>query len=94
MATRSEQYRAETQRHPSKQSKKKASEHAAKKSRVKRKAKAHENVRAGKKATVALESGSRKSTRKSANRSKYDTNIVLRSERATKSPEARYRRKK
>ncbi len=97
MATRSEQYRAQAQRHPSKQSKKKAAEHAAKKSRLKRKLKAHENVRAGKKATVALEPRpatarpSRKSSRASANRSKYDTNIELRAERAKKSPQSRYR---
>jgi hypothetical protein len=97
MATRSEQYRAQAQRHPSKQSKKKSAEHASKKSRVKRKVAGRENVRAGKKATAALEPRpakarpSRKSSRASANRMKYDTNLELRAERAKKSPESRYR---
>ncbi len=97
MATRSEQFRAQAQRHASKKSKKKAAEHVAKKSRAKRKTKAHENVRAGRKATVALEPRSpnarpsRKSSRASANRMKYDTNIELRSERAKSTPESRYR---
>ncbi len=98
MATRSEQYRAQAQRHPSKQSKKKAANHAAKNSRVKRKVAARENVRAGKKATTALEPRpangarpSRKSTRASANRMKYDTNIELRQDRRKRSPESRYR---
>jgi hypothetical protein len=97
MPTRSEQFRANEQRHASKKSKKKATEHATKKSRVKRKAKAHENVRAGKKATFALEPKkpgarpSRKSSRKSANRAKFDTNIELRGERTKATPTARYR---
>ncbi len=97
MPTRSEQFRANEQHHASKKSKKKAAEHATKKSRVKRKLKAHENVHAGKKATVALEPRSpgarpsRKSSRKSANRAKADTNIELRGERAKATPTARYR---
>jgi hypothetical protein len=94
MATRSEQFHADAQRHPSKKSRKRAAEHAVKKARVKRKTKAHENVRAGKKATVALQPGSRKSTRKSANRSKFDAAIEVRGERAQGTPEARFRNQK
>ncbi len=97
MPTRSEQFHADAQRHPSKKSKKKAAAHAAKKSRVKRKLKAHDNARAGKKATVALEPKkagarpSRKSTRASANRAKYDSAIEIRSEHAKATPTSRYR---
>ena len=94
MATRSEQFHADAQRHPSKKSKKRAADHAAKKARAKRKAHAHENVRAGKKATVALESGSRKSTRKSANRSKFDAPIEVRGERTHATPAERHRNRK
>jgi len=94
MATRSEQFHADAQRHASKKSRKRAAEHAVKKSRVKRKLKAHENVRAGKKATVALEKGSRKSTRKSANRSKFDAPIEIRGERTHATPTERQRNKK
>lgn len=94
MATRSEQFHADAQRHASKKSRKRAAEHATKKARVKRKVKAHENVRAGKKATVALQPGSRKSTRKSANRSKFDAPIEVRGERTHATPEERYRNKK
>ena len=46
------------------------------------------------KATVALQPGSRKSTRKSANRSKFDAPIEIRGERAQATPEARFRTKK
>ena len=97
MATRSEQFHAQAQRHPSKKSKKKGTDHTAKKSRLKRKLKAHENVHAGNKATTAFESHlagkrpSRKSSRKSANRSKYDTNLELRQDRRKKSADSRYR---
>ena len=97
MPTRSEQFHADAQRHPSKKSKKKASAHAAKKARVKRKLKAHANAHAGKKATFALEPHakgarpSRKSTRKGANRAKNDTNIEIRSEHAKATPTSRYR---
>lgn len=94
MATRSEQFHAAAQKHPSKKSRKRAAEHATKKARVKRKLKAHENVRAGKKATVALQPGSRKSTRKSANRSKFDAPIEVRGERTHATPEERFRNKK
>jgi len=95
MATRSEQFHAEAQRHPSKKSRKRAADHAAKKGRSKRKLKAHENVHAGKKATVAIEKGgSRKSTRKSANRSKFDAPSEVRGERTHATPEERYRNKK
>ena len=95
MATRSEQFHAAAQKHASKKSRKRAAEHAVKKARVKRKLKAHENVHAAKKATVALEKGgSRKSTRKSANRSKFDAPNEVRGERAHATPEERYRNKK
>lgn len=98
MATRSERFHAEEQRHASKRAKKRAAEHDAKKARIKRKLHAHENVHAGNKATVALEPRpakgkrpSRKSSRKSANRSKFDTSQELRSEAKKATPEARYR---
>jgi hypothetical protein len=99
MAKRSEVFRANAQRHPSKQSKKRALEHAAKKSRLKRKLHGHANLHAAKKATFALEPRppkgtrpSRKSSRKSANRSKFDTNFELRAERKTASPHSRHDR--
>jgi hypothetical protein len=100
MATRSEAFRANQQRHRSKQAKKRAAEHAAKKDRIKRKAGAHENVHARKKATTALEAHpkgkrpSRKSTRGSANRSKYDSSIERRGEMTHATPEARFRNRK
>jgi hypothetical protein len=100
MATRSEQVHAEEQRHATKKSKKKSAEHATKKARTKRKLAAHENVHAGKKATYALESrsakgkASRKSSRKSANRSKFDAPSEVRGERNHATPEARYRNRK
>jgi len=94
MATRSEQFHAEAQKHPSKKSRKRAADHAAKKVRAKRKTKAHENVRAGKKATVALQPGTRKSTRKSANRSKFDAPSEIRGERAHATSDERYRNQK
>ena len=98
MATRSEQFRATQQKRRSKRAAKKAKEHDVKKARSKRSDHAHENVRAGKKATVALEprsakgKSSRKSSRGSANRSRADVNVSeLRGERAQASPEGRYR---
>jgi hypothetical protein len=98
MATRSEAFHANQQRHPSKQAKKRLADHMAKKDRIKRKLHAHENVHAGKKATVALElppkSGkrpSRKSTRSSANRSKFDSATEHRGGMAHASPEGRFR---
>ncbi len=99
MATRSERFHAEEQRHPSKRATKRTKDHEAKKTRVKRALHAHENVHAGKKATVALEARptnkgkrpSRKSSRKSANRSKFDTSQELRSEARKASPDARFR---
>jgi hypothetical protein len=59
-----------------------------------------EPIAAGKKATVAKEETakgkrpSRKSTRKSANRGKSDSNLTLRSERAKNAPTARAREAK
>ena len=101
MATRSEQFRAAEQRHRSKRAAKKAKEHETKKERIKRKEHAHANVRAGKKATVALEPRpakgrpSRKSTRASANRAKSDVNVSeLRAERTQATSDARYRNRK
>jgi hypothetical protein len=100
MATRSEAFRAAQQRHQSKEARKRAGDHAVKKARIKRKLHAHENVHASKKATVALEPHekgkrpSRKSTRSSANRSKFDTNTELRGERSISRPESRFQRNK
>lgn len=94
MATRSEQFHATQQRHRSKAAQKRAVDHAAKKPRLKKKLHAHENLHAARKATVALEKGkSRKSTRGSANRLKYDTNVELRGERSYATPQAKHRRK-
>jgi hypothetical protein len=56
----------------------------------------HANAKSARKATYALETHtpgkrpSRKSTRKSANRSKPDTNLELRAQRKKNSPEGRY----
>jgi len=96
MATRSELFRAQQERHRTKRATKRAKDHADKKSRAKRSEHAHENVRAAKRATVALEPRktkgrpSRKSTRSSANRMKSDVNVSeLRTERTHATPEAR-----
>lgn len=94
MATRSEQFHADAQRHASKKSRKRAADHATKKARKKREVKAHENARAARKATVALEKGSRKSTRKSANRSKFDAPTEIRGERTHATPSERHRNRK
>jgi len=94
MATRSEQFHADAQRHPSKKSRKRAADHATKKAREKRELGAHDNARAARKATFALEKGSRKSTRKSANRSKPAAPIEIRGERTHATPEERHRNRK
>jgi hypothetical protein len=93
MATRSEQYRSARERThtPNKAAKKRTQRHRAHDT--------HVNRRAARKATYALEPRvagkrpSRKSTRKSANRSKPDTNINLRSERRQRSPRMRHSRR-
>jgi hypothetical protein len=96
MATRSEQYRAAAERHGEadqsvrkRPSRSKPGSPPAKRARSKK--------AAGRKATYALEPTrarrpSRKSTRKSANRSKPDTNLTLREGRAKGSPKARARK--
>src|SRR5690349_2259547 len=97
MATRSERFHAEEQRHQSASAKKRNAAHEAKSKRVKRALHAHENRHAAKKATYALEAHSagsrpsRKSTRGGANRAKADANIELRGERARSSPKTRAR---
>ena len=101
MATRSEQYRAQEQRHRSKAAAKRAKSHAAKTTRAKKSDHAHANAHAARHATVALEPRSkqgkatRKSTRSSANRIKADVNVSeRRAEKTQASPEARYRTRK
>jgi hypothetical protein len=100
MATRSERFHADEQQHASKTAKKRQAEHSLKKGRIKRALHAHENVHAAHKATVALEPRpatgrpSRKSSRKSANRAKFDANVELRGERAKVTPSSRYRGRK
>jgi hypothetical protein len=103
MATKAERAKYEEERkHDAKKPKKKA---AAKKSRMSPRtdeagAPAHDNARAGRKSTVAKEEHAagerpaRKSTRKSANRAKADSNLVLRAERAARSPDTRARKAK
>ncbi|HEY1954327.1 MAG TPA: hypothetical protein VGH28_01915 [Polyangiaceae bacterium] len=61
------------------------------KARAKRTAKEHQNAHAAKKATYALEQHSRRSSRKSANHARSDSNLMLRAERAKRSPDARAR---
>jgi hypothetical protein len=88
MATKSQQFKAEEQR-----------EHANRNAESER---AHpdpttnESERAGKKATYAFEETagrrSRKSTRKSANRSKPDAGLNIREELRASSPQARHAR--
>lgn len=100
MSTRAEQAKTEEQRKKSAAKRKSAPK---KSSRMNARADesgapANENVRAGEKATVAKEEvaagerPSRKSTRASKNRGKADTNLVLRAERAARSPENRARK--
>ncbi len=89
MATKAEQTRAEAEKKgPNPKKAKKAAQ-----KKTAKKAGASTNKKAGKKATFAKETTapgkrpSRKSTRSSANRSKPDTNLTLRSERAKRAPE-------
>ena len=98
MATKSERVHAEEQKHgPTPKAKKRAK---ARKTRADKLSAPHENVHAGKKASYAREEPaadgrkSRKSSRSSANRSKPDTNLTLREQRAKSSPEARFRQAK
>ena len=96
MATRSEQFRATEARHG--QSEGAAQRRAARsKPGATSEQRSRSKVHADKKATYALEpatSGrpSRKSTRKSANRSKPDTAFNLTEQLKKGSPEARFRR--
>lgn len=97
MATRSETFRSAQERthKPNKAAKKRAS----RANHDPRGRATHENRRAGRKATYALEPRvaskrpSRKSTRKSANRAKPDTNMNLRSERRQDSARSRHSRR-
>jgi hypothetical protein len=94
MPTRGEQFRYEEQRKNNKGGAKRASKQSHKKGAEI----LTDTGYVGKKATYAYEpkpeSGrpSRKSSRKSANRSKPDTQLNLREERAKTSPESRYRK--
>ena len=97
MATKAEKVHAEEQKHGlTPRAKKRAK---AKKTPA-QKAAPHENKHAGAKASYALEApsktgrASRKSTRKSANRAKPDTNLTLREERRKRSPDTRARKAK
>lgn len=94
MATKSEQAKAEAAKKGTKP--KRARKLARRK--TKEEQAHHEPIAAGKKATYEKEPAppkgkrpSRKSTRAGANRSKPDTNLNLRSERAKSSPKARAR---
>jgi hypothetical protein len=93
MATKSEQYRANEQRQSRAQKPKKRRTEPAAGAR----GRSRTSARIAKKATYALERGqakrpSRKSTRKSAHRSKTDAGLVGREELRTTSPEARFAR--
>lgn len=95
MATKSEQAKAEAAKKGTKP--KRARKLARRKSDVEKHTH-HEPKAAGKKATYEKEPApakgkrpSRKSTRAGANRSKPDTNLNLRSERAKSAPKARAR---
>jgi hypothetical protein len=83
MATRSEQARADAQRKGRGGDKKQPSE-PKKLSRAKR--------HAAKKATFALEEGSRKSSRKSANRAKPESTLEIREEFQRNTPQQRHDR--
>ena len=96
MATKAEAQHAEDIRHgmtPKARKRAKATKPRREKLTV-----AHAAKRAGRKASYAKEvpakngKTSRKSTRKSANRAKPDTNLTLRQERRNRSPETRARR--
>lgn len=96
MATKAESVHAREQRHGLTPRARKRGK--AKKTGADRLGAAHESKRAGAKATYAQEApsksgrASRKSTRGSANRSKPDTNLVLRAERKVRAPTSRARR--
>jgi hypothetical protein len=98
MATRAERFRAQDERSPEKK-KRKAGPTGAHPAHDAHKRKNATSKRAGRKATYALERTkanarpSRKSSRKSANRSKPDTNFELRQERKTNAPSSRHRRR-
>lgn len=87
MATKAQQFRAEEERHSMKE---------AAERRSKPDPKTNESVRAGKKATYALEETngrhSRKSSRKAANRAKPDTGLTLREQLVKTSPKERHSR--
>ena len=96
MATRSEQHHADEQRHKERESKTNKQGNRSKPGSApgdRLRSKKH----AERKATHALEPDrrgrpSRKSTRKSANRAKPDTNLNLREDLQKGSPEARFRK--
>ena len=94
MATRSEQFRANEERHAKKKPKRAARSKPGSPPKKRKTAKQH----AAQKATVALETvakgkrASRKSTRSSANRAKSDTTYNLIEELKKGSPESRYRK--
>jgi len=96
MSTKAERVHTEEQRHgptPKARKRAKATKTRAEKLRV-----PHETKHAGNKASYAQEApskvgrASRKSTRKSANRAKPDTNLTLREERLKRAPTNRYRK--
>jgi len=97
MATRAEKFRAAEERKPKRRAKKgPTGAHVAHDARGR---KTSPNRRAGRKATYALERRtpgarpSRKSTRRSANRSKPDSNLERTRERKLNAPEARHARR-
>jgi hypothetical protein len=97
MPTKAEQFRYTEQRDP-KNKKKDEGHHVKRTSRMSKRKAAdgtplHDNVRAGKKATVRKEAGSRKSTRRSK-KGRRESNLELRSERAQRAPTTRARQAK
>lgn len=93
MATRAERHRTEEQR----KGRGATTRVGRSKPGAKPDARTRETKRAGRKATYALEEGtvgrpSRKSTRKSANRSKPDASLNAREQLKKNSPAARYRK--
>ncbi len=97
MSTRSENARSEQQRKSSSSKRaKKAKASGAHGAHDANGQQHHVNQKSARKATYALETHtpgkrpSRKSTRKSNNRSKPDTNLELRAQRKKHSPEGRY----
>lgn len=99
MATRAEKFRAQEERSPAKKKRAKPGPTGAHPAHDAHKRKNATSKRAGRKATYALERTkantrpSRKSTRKSANRSKPDTNFELRRERKNNAPATRHSRR-